>query len=233
MILAKEAGGFSLPTEATQYEQAQAGNPESLNGLLAQHEALVRYAVNRQELCGLPYDEALQAGRWGLWRAILGYDIQRGNRFSTYAYIAIIRYVWGAVRDHLRRQRKQVPRAILRMYYYQTGDDPAQLQDWEAVRQSLSELVGRLPAPQAEVIRAHYGLEGGLAQTQAEIGARMGVSHQRVGQIETEALTWLRQPAHSQELRSLLARHSQQQYELADQLAQAWLRRRGGRHERR
>jgi hypothetical protein len=39
---------------------------------------------------------------------------------------------------------------------------------------------------------------------------------------------WLCQPAHSQELRSLLARHEQQQYELADQLAQAWLRRRGG-----
>jgi RNA polymerase sigma factor (sigma-70 family) len=233
MNTTKEGGGFSWQTEATQYKQAQAGCQESLNDLLAQHEGLVRYAVNRQELCGLPYEEALQAGRRGLWRAILGYDIQRGNRFSTYAYIAIIRYVWSAVRCHLRRQGKQVPRAILRLYYYETGVDPAQLQDWEDVRQSLLALVSRLPQQQAAVIHWHYGLEGRLPQTQAEIGAQMGVSHQRVGQLETEALTWLRQPAHSQELRSMLARHDQQQYELADRLAQAWLRRRGGRNGRR
>jgi RNA polymerase sigma factor (sigma-70 family) len=233
MISTEEEGGFSWPTEATDYEQAQAGCQESLNRLLAQHEGLVRYAVNRQELYGLPYEEALQAGRWGLWRAILGYDVQRGTCFSTYAYIAIIRYVWGAVRGHLRRQRRQVPRPILRLYYYETGADPAQLQDWEDVRQSLLALVRRLPQPQAEVICSHYGLEGGLPQTQAEIGAQRGVSQQRIAQLETQALTWLRQPAHSQELRHLLARHSQQQYELADQLAQVWLRRRGGRHGRR
>jgi RNA polymerase sigma factor (sigma-70 family) len=233
MILTKEAGGFSWQTEATHYEQAQAGCKESLNGLLAQHEGLVRYAVNRQELYGLSYEEALQAGRWGLWRAIMGYDVQRGTRFSTYAYIAIIRHVWGAVRGHLRRQGKRVPRPVLRLYYYELGADPAQLQDWEDVRQSLWALVSRLPQPQAEVIRWHYGLESHLPQTQAEIGAQRGVSQQRIAQVETQALTWLRQPAHSQELRSLLARHSQQQYELADQLAQAWLRQRGGRHGRR
>jgi hypothetical protein len=47
-----------------------------------------------------------------------------------------------------------------------------------------------------------------------------------------EALVWLRQPAHSQELRSLLERNGLHDYEWADQLAQAWLRRRGGRRVR-
>ena len=58
------------------------------------------------------------------------------------------------------------------------------------------------------------------------------MSGERIRQLQSEALVWLRQPAHSQELRSLLARHTQAQYELADQLAQAWLRKRGGRHGR-
>ena len=153
MKSAEETGGFGWQTEATQYEQAQRGCQESLNRLLAQHEGLVRYGVHRQELYGLSYEEALQAGRWGLWRAIMGYDVQRGTRFSTYAYIAIIRYVWAAVRCHLRCQGRQVPRSILRLYYYEAGADPAQLQDWEDVRQSLLELVGRLPDQQAEIIR--------------------------------------------------------------------------------
>lgn len=227
-----EEGGSSWATEATQYKQAQAGCQESLNRLLIEHEGLVHYAVDRQELYGLEYEEALQAGRRGLWRAILGYDVERGIRFSTYAYTAIIRYVWAEVRRHMCRQRKQVTLQILGLYYYETGNDPAGQWEWEDVCQSLLKLVSRLPPQQAEVIWWHYGLEGRDAQTQAEVGAQMGVSQQRIGQLETEALTWLRQPAHSQELRSLLARHNQQQYELADQLAQDWLRRRGGRSGR-
>jgi hypothetical protein len=47
---------------------------------------------------------------------------------------------------------------------------------------------------------------------------------------ELQALIWLRHPAHSQELRELLKRHSLQEYEWAQELAQVWLRRRGGRH---
>jgi RNA polymerase sigma factor (sigma-70 family) len=174
-----------------------------------------------------------------LVRAILGYQVERGTKFSTYACKAIMRnsssgrYVWSAVRDHLRRQRKQVCLPLLKIYAYEVGADPAQQRDWADVCQSLLELVNRLPQRQAEVIRLRYGLEGSIPHTQAEIGIRMGVSRQRVGQIEMQALIWLRQPAHSQELRSLLARHTQAQYELADQLAQAWLRRRGGRDGRR
>ena len=58
----------------------------------------------------------------------------------------------------------------------------------------------------------------------------MGVTQQRVQQLKEAALVWLRHPAHSQELRELLQRHSQQEYEWAEEIAQAWLRRRGGRH---
>ena len=48
----------------------------------------------------------------------------------------------------------------------------------------------------------------------------------------TEALVWLRHPAHSYALHSLLERHTVADYQAADVLAQRWLRRRGGRHGR-
>jgi RNA polymerase sigma factor (sigma-70 family) len=223
MIPEERRGDFSWQTEVTRFEQAQGGSTESLNELMQQHERLVHWVVHRQWLLSLPYEEAVQ----------LGYDPARGVRFATYACKAIMKYVWKAVKCERRRKEREVPLGILVLYWYEPGPDPVRLRDWEEVRQSLLELVNRLPAMKAEVMRRRYGLAGRERQTQAEIGKRMGVSHQRVGQIETEALMWLRQPAHSQELRSLLARHDQQQYELADQLAQAWLRRRGGRHERR
>jgi DNA-directed RNA polymerase sigma subunit (sigma70/sigma32) len=110
--------------------------------------------------------------------------------------------------------------------------DPAWLREWEDICQSLEALVDRLPHPQVDVIRLHYGLGGQIPRTHAEVAIQIGVSPQQVGQIEMKALMWLRQPAHSQEVRSQLAQHTQQQYELADQLAQVCLRRKGGRHER-
>ena len=232
MIPQKESG-FSEQAEATLIEQAQVGNQESLNLLLLQYEQLVHLVVQRQWTCTVPYNAIVQEGRYGLWHAILKYNPERKCKFSTYAYAAIMKQVWVGVKAEIRRLRRKIPQEVMVLYCYEADPDPAWLRDGEEIRQSLLALVNRLPTPKAEVIRLRYGLGGRERQTQAEMGARMGVSHQRVGQIETEALTWLRQPAHSQELRSLLARHSQQQYELADQLAQAWLRRRGGRHGRR
>ncbi len=93
-----EKGSPRPPSETALWSQAQAGCHKSINLLMSQHNGLV-YAVVRQQVLGsLSYDEALQAGRTGLWRAILGYDPERGTTFSTYAWTAIMRSVWAAVK---------------------------------------------------------------------------------------------------------------------------------------
>jgi RNA polymerase sigma factor (sigma-70 family) len=226
----EEVDGSSRQAEAILFTQAQAGCRESLNRLLEQNEGLVWYVVMHQDLWGLPEEEARQAGRRGLWRAVLGYDPERGAKFVSYAYVAIMRYVWNAVKSHLRGRRREIGMGVLQLYFYQTAPDPAVLQEEEEIRIDLQKLLDRLPERLRRVITAHYGLDGRDWRSHAEIARQMGVTGERVRQLEVEALVWLRQPAHSQELRSLLIRHSRQQYELADQMAQAWLRRRGGRH---
>jgi RNA polymerase sigma factor (sigma-70 family) len=228
----EESGPGDIP-EATLFEQAQAGCQDSLNALMARHERLVHLVVRRQWLCTLTYEEGVQEGRRGLWRAILGFDPRRGKAFATYAYGAIMRYVWGAVKDELRRLRREVPLGVLVLYWYEAGPDPAWERERQEIGQSLQALVERLPKRLGLVIRDHYGLEGREAHTFRAIGVRLGVCGERIRQLHSEALVWLRQPAHSQELRHLLARHTQAQYELADRMAQAWLRRRGGRYGRR
>ena len=227
-----EKGGSSLHAEATLYRSAQAGSPESLDRLLRQHEGLVRQIVAHQQLCGLPFEEALQAGRIGLWRAIEGYDPQRGTRFSTYAYPAIIRQVWDAVRRKCAWERRQVPEELLGVYFEAKSPDDRQKAEWEQVEDSLRGMVAGLPERQAEVIRRRYGLEGQTRETLAEIGGEWHVSRQRVYQIEEAALIRLREPGQSQELRSLLERHSQGEYEWVERVTQAYLRRRGGHRER-
>ena len=231
MVLEKESG-FSKQAEATLIKQAQAGSQQILNLLLLRHERLVHWAVRRQWIYTLPYAVAVQEGRRGLWQAIMGFDPERGSKFSTYAYPAIMKYVWAGVKGEIRRIHREIPTEVLGLYFYENSPDPARLRDWEDVRQCLSALVKRLPKQQAQIIQMHYGLDGYVPHSQPEIANLFGVTKQRISQMEIAALVWLRQPAHSQELRSLLARHDQAQYELADRLAQEWLRRRGGRSGR-
>ncbi|MCG2768399.1 MAG: hypothetical protein L6435_08455, partial [Anaerolineae bacterium] len=94
-----------------------------------------------------------------------------------------------------------------------------------------------LPERLRVVIVARYGLEGRDPAIYRQIGATLGISGERARQLHTEALVceafvWLRHPAHSQTLRSLLGRHTIADYQLADDLAQRWLHRRGGRRGR-
>jgi len=226
----KERTGLGRQPEASLYEQAQAGCLESLNELMERHEPLVLYAVKRQNLGDIPYEEAVQAGRLGLWQAILNYKPGRGHRFSTYAYPAIVHQVWAAVKAHCVANKKAhaIREWVIFFRHWETGLVETHMQ--AEVRASLDAMVKKLPERLRTVIVAYYGLAGERAQYQWEIGAQMGVTYQRISQLKEAALVRLRHPAHSQELRSLLRRHSQQEYEWAEEIAQGWLRCRGKRH---
>jgi len=211
---------------AIMFQQAQVGDLVSLNQLMSQHDGLVQAMVRRQALGDMPFPEALQAGRVGLWRAILGYDPARGFAFSTYACPCIMRQVWRAVKLFARfhadaESGEGMPLPDI--------PDPVAVHEAAAVQEALYALVGRLPRRLRYLIVARYGLDGQVPAWFSDIGAALGVCGERARQLHLEALVWLRQPAHSQELRSLLERNGLHDYEWADRLAQVWLRRRGGR----
>jgi RNA polymerase sigma factor (sigma-70 family) len=183
---------------------------------LAEHEPLVHWVVHRQWLGGLPYVDAVQAGRIALWRAVRGYDPARGYRFSTYAVPAIAHAVWRTV--EVERQAVAVP-----------GAPPcSEPPDWEAALQrelvdtALHDSVARLPGRLATVIVAHYGLGDEDPQTFGAIGRRLGVTRQRVEQLHVEALLWLADPAHSLSLRQRLDRNTVPDYRAYLARRRAW-----------
>jgi len=222
------ADGLSGVREAVLFEWAQTGCQACLNYLMACHKGLVVYVARRQALGKLSYEEAIQAGRVGLWQAIRGYDPRKGYAFSTYAYPAIARRIWSAVK---RAGRTAAPAAgMMRSETLETSN-PELIWEASRVQAALYDLVARLPERLRRVIIARYGLEGESPALYREIGALLGLSGERARQLHLEALVWLRHPAHSQHLRALLRRHTLADYEWADALAQRWLRyRRGGRY---
>jgi RNA polymerase sigma factor (sigma-70 family) len=192
------------------------------------HDGLVHAVVRKQVLGDLPYEEAMQAGRIGLWRAILGYDPGRGVAFSTYAWPSIARHVWRAVKE---AERFGQPPVIMETDPPARALDPAHVWERAAVRDALHGLVKRQPMRLRYIITKRYGLDGRPVARYREIGARLQLSAERVRQLHTAALVWLRHPARSQHLRSLLGHHTVADYQWAEALAQRWLRKRGGHYD--
>lgn len=223
------ADGLREPWEAVLFEQAQAGCRACLNQLMSRHKGLVVYVVRRQTLGDLSFGAAMQAGRIGLWRAIMGYDPQRGYAFSSYAYPAIARHVWQAVKQ---AERPEAPAQVIMTAPTIDWTDPAVIWEASLVCAALHQLVGRLPERLQTIIMARYGLGGNSPHSYREIGATLGLTGERVRQLHTEAVVWLRHPAHAQRLRALLGRHTLADYEAADAQAQRWLRWRGGHRDR-
>ena len=222
------------PTGVALFGQAQAGCRDSLARLMAAHEGLVHAVVRKQVLGHLPFAEAVQAGRIGLWRAILGYDPQRGTAFSTYAWISIMHHVWREVKRAERNHSQTAEYLPLHEESYSTPEpaDPARVWEESAIQSALWDLVARLPERLRRVILARYGLTGQARSFYFQIGATLGISGERARQLHREALIWLRQPAHSQQLRSLLGRHTVADYEAVEAETQRWLRWRGGHNGR-
>lgn len=122
------ADSLRCSSEAVLFKQAQAGCGACLDHLMTCHERLVPFVVRRQTLGELSFSVAMQAGRIGLWRAIMGYDPQRGYAFSTYAYPAIARHVWQAVKRSERAEPSPVAMAAAATI---DRTDPEMI--WEAV----------------------------------------------------------------------------------------------------
>lgn len=188
------------------YQQAQAGDEESLNELMGMHEGLVHYVVRQQWRGSLSYVEAIHAGRIGLWRSIMRYEPQRGNGFVGYASVAIRRQVWRAVKETEREKRRKKKSAAMML-----GNVAEAQVGWE-VAATLYGMVGRLPDKQQWVVSCYYGLDGWGGSTLAQLGQRLGVSRQAVHYHLRQALLRLRHPTYSAILRALLGHNRREDY---------------------
>jgi RNA polymerase sigma factor (sigma-70 family) len=199
---------------------------QAVQEAMEQHDGLVHAFIRRQGGGDIPYEEALQAGRVGLWRAIQGYDPARGTAFSTYAWVAICRQI--------HRRAKELSRDIGGWSQKVPGSwivpDPAVELERKLTRSVLLDLVGQLPERLRRVIVARYGLGEEPPCLLKELGEELGLTGERVRQLQQEALAWLRHPAHSWRLRRLVGKNTAADYRRA--LAQNAALRRSRRAKR-
>jgi len=138
--------------------------------------------------------ELVSDGNVSLMRAVEKFDYSRGYRFSTYASWAIMRNFARSVpkeRIHLDRFSTGYDEVLniaasLRTY------DPSQVNIAE-LRESLDAMLAQLLARERAILIEHYGLDkDGKTKTLSQLGREMGLSKERIRQIEIQALEKLR-----------------------------------------
>jgi len=72
------------------------------------------------------------------------------------------------------------------------------------LRELLQGILQDLPPREVRILQLRYGLVDGETYTLEEVGGKLGVTRERVRQIEAQALSRLRHPTHSRKLRDFL-----------------------------
>lgn len=152
---------------------------------------LVHMMVNRFGGQAPERDDLRGEAFLALMRAVVGFDPWREIRFSTYACNAIWRSLVHAAKVASRHR----PRLTL------DGDgwsEPLQQIDarselyLDRLRRALDENLGELTEREAEILGWRFPLKGQSALTLEEIGNVIGVSKERVRQIQKKGLSKLR-----------------------------------------
>lgn len=194
---------------------------------MARHDGLVHAVIRHQYRGSLSYTELLQAGRIGLWQAIQHFDPKRTTAFSTYAWTAIARHIWQEV-----AQANSPPQECLTPNPPLAPPDLDDLAHRAELATVLRNLLDKLPGHLREVVVLYYGFDDNSPHSLRQLAGKLGISHEMVRQRLLAALMILRHPANSLSLRQLLGRNTVRDYQYADELAQSFLRRRGGHNGR-
>jgi RNA polymerase primary sigma factor len=147
--------------------------------------------------------ELVSDGNMSLIRAVEKFDYARGNKFSTYASWAIMKNFARTIPDELRRRDRyrtsqgEMFSATADQRSDQYGQESAQTQRVSQVGRILE----RLDEREQKIIISRFGLDHSHQPlTLKEVGSEMGVTKERVRQIEARALAKLRQAAYDDKI---------------------------------
>jgi RNA polymerase sigma factor (sigma-70 family) len=138
--------------------------------------------------------ELISDGNMSLMRAVDKFDYTRGFKFSTYASWAVMKNFARSIPEQRRHgERYQTGREEMLDLVGSLAPDDGESDHLAVVRGTVDRMLAALDTRERAIIRQRYGLDDqGQPQTLEQIGRRLGVSKERIRQLEARALTKLR-----------------------------------------
>ncbi|REK17650.1 MAG: RNA polymerase subunit sigma-70 [Planctomycetota bacterium] len=173
------------------YDQAV----ELKNQIVRANLRLVVSIAKRHVGQGDNFFELVSDGNMSLIRAVEKFDFARGNKFSTYASWAIMKNFARTIPDeHRRKDRFRTSHSEM----FASTEEPRSDQYEQELAQSqreaqIGKILSRLDEREQKIIISRFGLDHGHEpQTLKEVGVQMGVTKERIRQIEARAISKLR-----------------------------------------
>jgi RNA polymerase primary sigma factor len=138
--------------------------------------------------------ELVSDGNMSLIRAVEKFDFSRGFKFSTYASWAIMKnYARTIPEEKSRRDRFVTGHGEMFEAAADHRTDEHQAEsDYLRNRETVQGMLGRLDDRERRIIVGRYGLGGASELTLEQIGKELGITKERVRQIESRAEEKLR-----------------------------------------
>lgn len=166
---------------------------------LAESNLRLVFSLARKAVGGRSFDDLVSDGLLVLLAAIDKFDYSRGFRFSTYATHAIRRFFyrqWQARQRRMERFAPTDPQQIANLGPVAAGDETGDCEVDANFRRLFRTMEHCLDAREHQIVMRRFGLnDTGPAQTLREVAAGLGISKERVRQLQIRALDKLRDRA--------------------------------------
>jgi RNA polymerase primary sigma factor len=154
------------------------------------------------------FDDLLSDGIYTLMQAVEKFDYDRGFRFSTYAYRAIARNAYRKITDRQKENTRFIGNSEEVVFDVLDEKRSSSLRDdaWDRLRSLLAEMMNRLDRRERFIIRSRYAFGSHRkVRTFQCLADKLGVSKERVRQLEQRAVAKLRRFATEQQLDELVS----------------------------
>jgi RNA polymerase sigma factor (sigma-70 family) len=181
---------FARARDLTALESHLKRATETKNNILRANLRLVVNIARKHLRPGLSLMELVSDGTMTMMRAIESFDVHRGHKFSTYATLALMKGFARSVPQMLSKRARGI--GVDENTLEVADRQPALAAERFLAREEVTQLLRRLDARERDVLAGHFGLDRSEPATYEQLGQRLGLSKERVRQIEQMALTKLR-----------------------------------------
>ncbi len=172
------------------HKQAQAVKDQ----LISANMRLVASIAKRHAGASDNFFELLSDGNLSLMRAVEKFDYSRGNKFSTYASWAIMKNFARSIPDEKHRRDRYV--TGLEELFDAAADTRSDEHELEATAErahhQVNRLLDRLSERERRIIQLRAGLDAERGLTLEQVGKELGITKERVRQLEARTMTKLR-----------------------------------------